>query len=148
MHKCVEVHTIMESNGPKLFSFLASIFLAVNSVKLLPLKFLQKILGEVIMKLILSALFFTCALLHADQAESISEKTYISPNHVLFVDGHILVNLNNYWLQTTAVHVDDHGFYIHSFQFVEEAQLSWKCICGKKNEGYVYYCKKCGRPRS
>ena len=106
---------------------------------------------EVCMKMILEFLIVAGSLtgfLNAREESRISEKTYIDPSQVHLVEGAICVNMNDFWVQTTAVHVDSNGFYIDSFQPFDESSYSWKCPCGKRNEDYHRYCQRCGRERS
>ncbi len=108
------------------------------------------------MKAVFAFLVFTSSLMGFLNAEedkcseySISEKTYIDPNQVHFIEDAIYVNIQRLWVQTTAVHVDSNGFYISSFRPVDESSFSWKCgKCGKYNEAFHNFCKKCGNPRS
>lgn len=109
------------------------------------------------MKAIFSFLVFSSTLisfLNAAEKNSYSEqdvyeKTYIDPNQVRFAERKIYVNVDDLWMQTTAIFVDDNGFYIDSFRQADESSFSWKCSnCGKYNEAYRDVCKKCGEPKS
>jgi hypothetical protein len=78
---------------------------------------------------------------------SISEKTYIDPIRVHFIEGAICVNMGDFWVQTATVQVDSKGFYIDSFQPLDESASSWRCAYGKRNEDYHRYCQRCGQER-
>jgi hypothetical protein len=105
------------------------------------------------MKAILGLLIFTSGLMGflnaKEEHQFSSEKTYIDPNQVVFIEGAICVHIEDLWVQTAAVHADNNGFYIDSFQPIDEGYYSWRCsYCQKRNENYHRYCQKCGRERS
>jgi len=78
----------------------------------------------------------------------VHEKIYVDPSQVQFAEHQIYVNMNDLWIQTRAVHADENGFYIDSFQQVDETSYSWTCRkCGKNNENYRETCRKCGEPK-
>ena len=83
-----------------------------------------------------------------ENSETTPEKIYVSPAQIYFAENEILINVNDRLICTDSIHVDNVGYYFESSQAIDEKSLSWRCgECGKRNEDYYNYCKKCGHPR-
>lgn len=73
------------------------------------------------------------------------EKTYISHDQIEFFKNRIFVKIENFVISTSAIYVDQNGYYFKDFQSDCEGG-EWKCIhCETCNPYWNTLCKKCHR---
>lgn len=95
------------------------------------------------------SLILLCGIIHAAEEEDVEyiacEKTYVEPQYIHFFGKNIFVQIQDFWVQIPAIRTDKLGFF---FESMSMSKYSWTCSdCGKHNEAFMAYCKKCGKPR-
>ena len=74
-------------------------------------------------------------------------KSYIKSDQVHITNQEIFVRIEEGMIRVQGIYVDNIGCYFNSIHRDDAVWFMWKCSCGKRNEGYLKYCKNCSRQK-